>query len=133
MEREYEKRQRIEAAREKEWLEQLKVGDEVAIRYWGGWGDNTYHFCAITDETPTLWKINSRQFYKKDGKERGPYCKTDIKEPTTELKADIADRTRRIELIRLLDQTAWGSLPTTTLETVNAILRPESKSASQPT
>jgi hypothetical protein len=48
------------------WLDTLKVGDEVAVSHYG-----EYSLCRIERETPTQWVLGGLRFRKSDGSQVG--------------------------------------------------------------
>lgn len=106
-----------------EWLASLKVGDEVARKMSGGWGSHVYaDFMPVSRLTAKYIVLGSQKFRKEDGREMGnKYGGYILVQPTDKLKAAIADQSRKIELMRLVDKIRWRELPVSTLEAVIAL------------
>lgn len=111
-----------ERLREEQWLQSLKVGDEVALWYWRG-VRGRYEFTTITSETPTRWRINGRDFNKSDGMERGQLACCRFVEPTEGLRTTLLEDAEKSRLVDKLNrQTHWGSLPLGALKAVDALV-----------
>ena len=103
-----------------EWIEKLKVGDEIICGY-PGTGDIIKTVKRITKETITL--SDDMCFSKKTRRLRGGfgarYNKPYINEATPERVARIREADRRREMIyKLTQDIVWGTIKTETLEEI---------------
>lgn len=109
-------------AREREWLESLHVGSEVALWHWGSFRGR-YEFAVIEGETPKRWRVYGRDFNKDDGCERGPRARCRLIEPSDELKQELRDEEEKNQLLtRLRSGTSWSSLSLDVLRKIAAVL-----------
>lgn len=108
----------------KEWLQSLKVDDEVAIRT-TNWG-NSYAFRRITRITATQIVFGTGEyasrFNREDGRERDRYSRRSLVPATPELKAEIVAEARHRELVARLNGERWQHHTVETLERVAAAL-----------
>jgi hypothetical protein len=105
---------------EKDWLQKLKVGDEVAVCYSRGFYGRRYEFRKV-DRINTRFIVVSGNHYRIDSGDQPGY-RSQIVESTAELKAEIAATNRRRFLEQALDNVTWRNLTDEQLETVYAAL-----------
>ena|SRR5438105_9972529 len=92
-------------AREQVWLDSLKVGDKVAIRY----GFDALDVMRVTKTTPTQIHVGSHKYRRKGGYrigETGRFHVSSIQEFTPEMQAEqeekkLRNRVRDIQFTKL--------------------------------
>lgn len=109
----------MSGTREREWLQSLKVGDEVAVFWWGSFRGR-YEFLVITGETPTRWRIAGMEFNKSDG--TGRKLRARLVEPSSELKTRLKDEADKRDLSDRLNSVRWSSLDLNVLRQVDALI-----------
>lgn len=104
-----------------EWLQSLKVGDEVAV-YHSGSFYGRYEFAKIARASAKFFTVGATRYRREDGREAGNRYRSILEEPTAQLKAQEAEKNRRRVLVRALDDTNWERLPLPILEGVYSLL-----------
>lgn len=105
----------------REWLDSLKVGDEVAILY-GGWGGNNYWFLPIGHATPTQIHVNGNKYRRSDGRRMGERYGSSIEPATPELKAEVEAAQLHNQRANRLSDIRWKQQSSETLAAICAIL-----------
>lgn len=108
------------------WLENLKVGDEVAVYHSAGFYGR-HEIVAVRGETPKYFQVGGYRYRKADGHQAGDYWASCLVELTPELRAELADAARRRVLTNKIESVRWRDISTTTLEAVCAALEAEPK------
>ena len=99
----------------KEWLDNLKPGDEVAVNSLC----RGLYISKVKRITKTLIVLESEvQVTKKHGTDRGQYPSVHIEPPTPALR----DKIRRSVLISKLQQIKWSRLPIQVLDQIFALI-----------
>lgn len=107
------------------WLDGLKVGDPVFMR-WGFDGMSVSHVSKIT---PTQIHVGGSKFRRKGGSEIGNHSRYNFNsiEPVTE---DLLDLIREKKLRRRAAETDFHKLPFDILKKIMALVPEEEKSGS---
>jgi hypothetical protein len=92
---------------DKEWLANLKAGDEVAVRT--GYGYPVYEVSEVDRVTPTQIVVGHWRYRKSDGCAigHGGYSCHHLEFPSQEIR----DAVERKELVHSLENTKWSKLP----------------------
>jgi hypothetical protein len=101
------------------WIDSLKVGDEVAVRR--GYGHASYELAVVQKVTATQIVLERHRFYKHNGRQVGgsnSYDQFQIMQPTPEIRESV----RRAKLLRMLDGRNWSLFSTDQLERIAAIV-----------
>ena len=101
-----------------EWLENLKVGDQVVVMSGGGYMSRDY-VSTVKRLTKTLIVTeNDRGFRRSDGRSPGGIYHDFLEEPTLQRLGQI----KQIWLATKLKAFSWKLLPLETLEAINNLL-----------
>jgi hypothetical protein len=116
---------------DKEWLQSLKPGDEVAVESGGPYSSYTFRKITKVTATQIIFHISGdyfKRFSRETGREKGAssYRADHLKPSTPELKAEIARTQRYREMTARLDRVRWQNYSHETLEQIVALLdKPE--------
>lgn len=116
-----------------EWLQSLKVGDEVAIRL-GGWGPSRWEIRKVTHATKTQITVGDaafRKYRRKNGRACGNPYSSRIDEPTPELREEMTAENRRDKAMavvsKLTERSNWRDWETPKIEQLARLLTKLSK------
>jgi hypothetical protein len=104
---------------DKVWLENLKVGDKVALRY--GW--NGIAIISVIKVTATQIQTNSGKYRRRDGRqigETGRFNLNSIEPYTDVIRAEIEEK----RMLRAIAEIEFKKLPIETIKQVLAIVEP---------
>lgn len=101
-----------------QWLNSLKVGDEVAMIH-GGWGYRDYTIHTVSNITPSRMIDVNRYRFNNDGRERGNHYGRKIEQVTDKIRQDILHK-QAISEIRCI---TWEKLTTQQLLDVLKIIQ----------
>lgn len=112
------------------WLQRLKVGDEVAVRYTGSFYGR-YEFLKVSGETVKFFKVGVNRYRKHDGRQAGSPYSSCLEQLTPELRAEETNKKRHMALRQKIQSVRWRDLPLTTLEAIDAILEAERNASAE--
>lgn len=109
----------------REWLNSLKEGDKVVVRYGRGIGSaRRVHTIERTTKTQII--VNNAKYRRLDGYEiGGSYHSPYLIEATPDVLQEMEEETRRWNVLRKVQQITWKDLPTSVLESVYEIIPAE--------
>lgn len=106
----------------KEWLENIKQGDEVIVAS-NGPGRGTA-VCRVERLTRTQIIVAGLKFRKGDGIQIGgdKYWYCTLHQATPELKAEVVEKNRRQRIINRLETIRWKDVSTEILEKIAELI-----------
>jgi hypothetical protein len=104
----------------KEWLENIKQGDEVIIA-----GRDSRRIAKVSRTTQTLIIADGSRFNKSYGQQVGvdDFYSSSIHEATPEIKARTLEQMKRRKIVTRLESIRWKDVSTEILEKIAELIK----------